>query len=339
MVSRLGMGATMKIAAALFLGTLINIGAANAQESPLTGYQVMTFPRTSIALGAKWLQDTGPNGVGTETANIDTAKGLSNVQITTSMKRALNFSIGTFLGLSGDRARSLDSKYTNLSIDRVKDVTKVAGLRSGERILYEAVKAGKIEIKGAKGTNAALKAAAEARGIPVALAMSSGNNSVLTLDGSDLYIAYKVMEVGPATSSTQRSPFTNYSTAFETRLAPYRVSRKSFNDANFCAQSFPAEPAAFVVVNEAQPDITGNFPTKEIYVLARAPSQEFPLDVTQTNNRIFARRLRVSYYPTGYWTTSNGRNVCMIDYPNGSNFVELTTSQFDLRVFVNPKGL
>lgn len=300
----------------------------------------MSLPRSTLPIGAMWLQSTGPNGSATSADNIENSESLSSAVMGKKLKQNVTAALGSYLGLSADRAKTLDVKYTDLKVDRVRDVAKVAGLSSGQRLLYAAVKASTIEINATSGTNATLRAAAEAKGIKAVLSAGSGNTSVLKLDGRNLYIAYRVMEIGRATTTETKASFVNTGGGFEAVAAPYKITRlDSFNQVSGCNNPSSLPQTRFSIVNEQQPDITGTFPTQEV-VVDPGIGRSFPLAATQTENTIFARRVTISYVPTfSRRTLPDGRNVCMLDYPDAVNFVSLTTSTFELKAFDKPSGL
>lgn len=322
------------IIVALALSTVSVPGFAKTVD-PLANYAALDFPRSGVPIGARWIQGTGPDGAATEGSNISHSSGLASMVLTSTLKRDMSFNLGRFLGLTAKKARNLNATYSALSVDRVADITRIEGLKPGGQILYEAIKAGKIEIKTDQSTGQTLKAAAEAKGIPIIGSAEAGNTATITLNGSDLYVAYRVMTVTTPTKNVVRSSFSNMASGFETEVGDFRVSRQQAG-AN-CDSG--TSPIPFQVINTATPDLSGSFPTKILNVSSGAVPQSFGWPVTQIGNQLQAVSLRISYAPSVRRFVQAGQHICFVDYPSDGNFVEVTTTVFTLQPLAKPSGL
>ena len=161
--------------------------------NPLAGYKSMSNPRSSVPVGAVWIQNSGPNGDSAESDNLQVDKGISSLSYTANSNPSLVLGLAEYFGLSANQTQDLVVTLKNIETTRVRDVFRL-NVSPGQNILYEALKAESISftIKSVAGAN--LGSNFEARGVPVTAKISGGNSTTVTIDGSGLYLAYRVMK-------------------------------------------------------------------------------------------------------------------------------------------------
>lgn len=188
-----------------FLAAIITIfpHCAQAQTGSLFDkYTVMVTPKADVPVGARWIPGVGPSGSGTE-ANVSVSAGAASSTVNSTTKKQMSLSVAQFLGFSGNSSQAINVTLESLEVHRVTDLTKLK-IKPGEQVLYEAIKAKKIVFKADDATAVGVKASATARGIPISADVSTGNDSAITLDGSNLFLAYQVIQLKPAKISTIR---------------------------------------------------------------------------------------------------------------------------------------
>jgi len=312
------------------------VPAASPNQNLFSNFVAMKLPQREIPVGAKWLPGIGPTGPGADMDNLVTSQSVSNKAITSTLKRQLTFSIGTFLGLDANRSQTLDATFGNLSIVRVSDLTKIRTVRAGDQLLYLAIKAGQISIKTDTGSAANLQAGAERKNVRVAVTASGGNTSVVTLDGSDLFIAYQVLQLG---KPQVRQTIVPHQGGEAILLGKYRF--------RFC-QCAPGNPVTVEWGNLGDVGTDGALITKRItFHPVTERLNEYPLDSDFSGNTITAARVRFLYRatqecsPLGGATTPAGvpSRICgPIKFPKADNKIVLTTTSFVLSPVARPDG-
>lgn len=154
-------------------------------------YHAMDQPRTDVPVGALWIQNYGPTGEGAAADNLETIKSLTGVAINNDLQLSLTAGLFTLFGLDPSYKNRVTAKFTDIAIVRVKDMAKLTGPSEEPRI-YEALKAGTITITTDNSIGLDLDAGARARGLPVLGRLDTGRNKSLTIDGRDMFIAYRV---------------------------------------------------------------------------------------------------------------------------------------------------
>lgn len=170
-----------------------------AQESVFRGFKALTVPRESVPVGAEWINGVGPNGSGVGQENVSVTRSLSEATFDRVFKQGLDLGILNYFQLTQNADSVSHIKYNDLTIHTVTDVTKV-NLVSGQAILYEYLKAGKISITTTKGLGATLKAKLNqwVEGLTVDVSASGGET--VTMSGDNLILAFRVFQIGKSKS-------------------------------------------------------------------------------------------------------------------------------------------
>lgn len=161
--------------------------------SVLADYKIMTNPRQNIPVGAPWLQNSGPNGTGAAPENIRVDAGISSMVFSSDQRASLEASLARFLSLNASQTDRLDVSYDDLAITRVEDIFQLA-VSPDSQILYEGVSAKKMTFNFSGGMGGGADANFEARGLPIVADVSAGQNRTITVNGENLFLAYRVME-------------------------------------------------------------------------------------------------------------------------------------------------
>lgn len=154
-------------------------------------YHAMDQPRTDVPVGALWIQNYGPTGEGAASDNLETIKSLTGVAINNDLQLSLTAGLFTLFGLDPSYKNRVTARFTDVTIVRVKDMAKLSGPPEEPRI-YEALKAGTITITTDNSIGLDFDAGARAHRLPVVGRADTGRNKSLTIDGRDMFIAYRV---------------------------------------------------------------------------------------------------------------------------------------------------
>lgn len=184
----------MRILAVLLLSAL-TITPVHAQSTGLfKDYDALATPRANLPIGAQWIPTVGPGGAGDPT-NVSITQGVSSNTLSTNVKKQIAFVLGNLLGIGGGSTTVTSVELSDIEIHRVADLSLLK-ISAGQQVLFEGVKAGKITMTVDKESALKLNANAAARGVPITASADMGNMRKVTLDGSNLFLAYQVISLG-----------------------------------------------------------------------------------------------------------------------------------------------
>lgn len=217
-------GSTLGVIGVLFAS---QAGAAVPDFVPTSGkifeeYHAMDQPRTDVPVGALWIQNYGPTGEGATADNLDTIKSLTGIAINRDLQISLTAGLFRLFGLDPSYKNRVTARFTDVSIVRVKDMAKLAGPPEEPRI-YEALKAGTITITTDNSIGLDLDAGARVRSLPVIGRADTGRNKSLTIDGQNMFIAYRVATLKSVQSKTEEVRLRSANGSAEAELFDYRI--------------------------------------------------------------------------------------------------------------------
>lgn len=153
------------------------------------GYVAINGPRADVPVGALWIDDFGPHGAGAGSDNLETVRGLSGITISKDFELKLTAGLLEFLGIAPGLRKNFVARFGDLSIVRVKDLTRLQGPASEPRII-EAIKAGTVSIT--SGSDLSLDLDKRNLNSPFATRLDSGKRGSFGIEGRDMFIAFKV---------------------------------------------------------------------------------------------------------------------------------------------------
>lgn len=187
----------------------------------LDGFKALSFPRTEIPIGATWIEGVGPNGDGADEKSLVVRSGMSSFSLTESQKLGLTASVSTMLGISSSAGNSLNVSYEDLKVQSVKDISNFS---QGQRVLYEGLKAGTIIVTYSSGLDATVKASLEKEKLPYNAEMTGSDKSTLKINGSNLFLAYRVVSLGGGSPSSTVKKFSMGSSNSKLDLGNYEFT-------------------------------------------------------------------------------------------------------------------
>lgn len=324
----------------MYLAALLVIGFGNlaaAQDYNLfKAYTALNLPRSSVPVGAKWIPGTGPTGPALPVDMLDTSTSLDATTIDASLERNLTFSIAKYLGLNAAQTAKINAKFTNLSIVRVNDLSRVTHVRAGEQILFEAIKAGTIKITTATDLAGTIEANAQTKGIDVVAKAGGEHATSITLDGRNLFVAYQVLSFDSGKASTKTVNHRGGDVIID---KTYRF--------RFC-QCTPGQVIHIEIQDLTAPRLDGTLDTQVIrFDPVSDRLIEYNLKPHFDGDKVTAARVFFRYLatqectPMGGMTDKNGNPVRLcgeIKYPKGQNSITLTRTAFKIHPVSNPGG-
>lgn len=183
------------------LACILPIAAAGCASAPAfvprpgevyQGFSAIADPKPEVAVGALWVQGYGPFGEGAAADNLVTLRGLSGFSATGDLQLSLTLGLGSLLHIDPQYRTKISARFSDLSVVRVKDVAKLSG-PSGQPRIYEALKAGTITVTADKSLGLDFDAQVKTSHFPVLGRGDTGRTQSLTIDGKDMYLAYRVV--------------------------------------------------------------------------------------------------------------------------------------------------
>lgn len=148
-------------------------------------YVALEMPRADVPVGALWVQDYGPSGEGAAADNLVTERSLTQVTISTDLQLSLTAGILNLFGLDPSLKNRLQARFGDLSVVRVKDMSKLSGPASETRI-YEAIKVGSITITTDNELGLRLETRVLGQNLPVVGRSDNGRRKSFSIDGKDI---------------------------------------------------------------------------------------------------------------------------------------------------------
>ncbi|MES2625266.1 MAG: hypothetical protein V4628_08300 [Pseudomonadota bacterium] len=206
--------------AAFGCASSLNTVKRSVGEVMPTGYKALSLPRRSIPVGALWRQGIGPEGNGVAAEYRESTQSISRLNVDQQFSADLKVSIINYLNLGPAFTNSLNVDISNLVIDRVVSLDELKG-SSGQEFLYEGLRAKDIKVSYSSQLDSAFKISAQSKGIPIILDGATNGQNNVTLDGSDLFIGYRVvrLEQGRVERRSKKLNFEG-----EATVEPYQVN-------------------------------------------------------------------------------------------------------------------
>lgn len=153
------------------------------------GFVAINGPRADVPVGALWIDGYGPHGEGGKPDNLETVRGLSGIAISRDLELSLTAGLLDLLGIDPALRKHFQARFSELSIVRVKDVSRLSG-PVGEPRIIEAMKAASILITSEQDFGLDLEKRSLAT--PFAGTLDSGSKRGFTIEGREMFIAMRV---------------------------------------------------------------------------------------------------------------------------------------------------
>ncbi len=146
-------------------------------------------PRSDVPVGALWIKGYGPTGEPAGTDNVETVRSLNGLTIDKNLQLSLGVGVLDLLGIDPKARDHYTAHFADLSIVRVKDITKLAGPKGEPRII-EALKAGSVTVS----SDSAIGLNAQKLGWQQGVDGNTTNDrsKSYSIEGHDMFIAIHV---------------------------------------------------------------------------------------------------------------------------------------------------
>lgn len=186
------------------------------------GFAALDEPRAEIPVGALWVQGYGSHGAGAAPDNLETVRGVSALAIGRSMQLSLTLGLLRFLGVDPLLRDQMSVRFTDVSIVRVKDLSKLEG-PTGEPRIVEALRAGSITVS----TDSSFSLNADGGGILDEIGTvgraNGGRTRTFALEARDMFVAMRVVTPRVARSGEKEVKLGRDSAA-EADVEGYRIA-------------------------------------------------------------------------------------------------------------------
>lgn len=202
------------------------VACSNFQQSAtrtaavLEDYKVLSTPKSDIRIGAVWRPGIGPDGSGLSGEELLVSKSIDSLTADKIFRQRVEASVYQLLGVSGELRRLSSLELENIEVVTVADLSQLK-VQPGNQLLYEAVRVGGIKIKTSQVYADDIRSMAMQRLGNSTIAMEGGGSGALSVSGANIYVAYRVVELGAAQVSVKRKRFTS---ARKQSLAGYEFS-------------------------------------------------------------------------------------------------------------------
>lgn len=187
------------------------------------GYVAINAPRPDVPVGALWIDGYGPTGNAASADNLETVRSLNGVTIDKGLQLALTAGLFSMFGIEPRLRDSYTARFTDLTIVRIKDVSRLAGPKGEPRII-EALKAASITIS----TDGEIGLSARTTGWQqrdIEGVSSNGRSRNYAIEGRNLFIAMRIATPKLVTGKERTLNITSTGTAeAAARIDDYLIS-------------------------------------------------------------------------------------------------------------------
>jgi len=138
----------LAISLALVLLPACAIAAPDFAPNPkqaFDGFVAINPPRADVPVGALWINGFGPTGDAAAKDNLETVRSINALNIDKNLQLSLSLGLLQLFGIDPKARDHYTAHFTDLSLIRVKDISKLPGV-AGEPRIIEALKAGSVTI-------------------------------------------------------------------------------------------------------------------------------------------------------------------------------------------------
>lgn len=320
----------------------------------LSGYKLLSNPRTGIPIGAVWYQGTGPNAEGAASENIVRDDGAAVLNFTQVQRRVLAANVASFIGLTGVQAKHLIVDLSDLKVVRVKDIFQV-GVTPDDSVLYEGISAGRMTFRYRRRLGLDLGSRFAAKGIPVDAKLTTGNIESVTVDGTDLYLAYRVLKFvhlnrDESAVMTDGTPDRMTIHARGLRLTADASAMKQCGhaeDVEDVKRCIADAPIKITIMDPNLTTISGRAFTKDITVrIGQGVTQPFTIPLRKENElatgTVFvARYIQFNIPMPKLWppvASDDGSPAVHIQFIPGAKSGTLTETSYEMRELADPRA-
>lgn len=148
-------------------------------------------PKPDVPVGALWVAGYGPVGEGAAADNLVTERSLSAITFDSDFQASLTLGLLKFLDLDPSLRTKVTARFTDLTIVRIKDWSRLSGPAEQPR-LYEALRAGTISVTSTSDVGLDIENRAISQNLPVFGRGTTGVARTFNIDGKDLIFAIHV---------------------------------------------------------------------------------------------------------------------------------------------------
>ncbi|MFC3356438.1 hypothetical protein [Sphingobacterium zeae] len=308
-------------------------GQTQGMKNPFDGYKFIPMPKSNLNIGSEWLSGQGPIDQGLPIQDLEQVNGLSSINFDSESKFNIDLK-SKLLNIIGLDASYNSLKKYNLIIDsavivRVNNLNKLKWT-SGTTYLYEGIKVKGFTLVANEGIidTISIKLDKVKNSLEISPNQGYSNKNNVSLKGSGLFIAYKLLKFGSVNSLVLND--VNYNTtkvAKTTReniknISPldYKINLKSLEIANDYRLTIYPERMYALKNYEDENQYKDELKKKDIWTdTDHSPYWDWVL-VIEHNNHLINGKPKITKYKMGSYILDNNGNKT---YNHGDFSVQL----------------
>jgi hypothetical protein len=165
-------------------------------------YTALHELRSNVPVGALWIPGHGPYGEGASPENLVIEPGLSEITIDNNLQASFTAGFLKFLDLDPSYRSKVTARFGDLSVVRIKDMSKLAEPSGAPRI-YAGLKAATITISVVQDASLDIEAKLAGSDLNVVAKGTAGRAHTFTIDGKDMFLAIQVATFAEAQSAAR----------------------------------------------------------------------------------------------------------------------------------------
>lgn len=213
------------------------------------GFVAINAPRPEVPVGALWIDGFGPTGEAASPDNLETVRSINGMTIDSNLQLSLTAGLFNLIGIDPRFRDRFSARFSDLTIVRVREISKLSGPR-GEPRIVEAIKAASVTVS----TDGEIGLNARAIGWQlrnVSAETTNGRTRGSTMEGRDLFIAMRVATLRLVLSKERRLELTRNDNERFARLDDFRIAVRAGQCGNTSTCAEP--PSAGVIKMSSHP--------------------------------------------------------------------------------------
>jgi hypothetical protein len=202
----------MKALFTLFAILYSNLLFSQQLQNVLEGYSISKIPTNRSIVGSKWVSGLGATTVGIPEDQLTISQSLNNLSLDNVNEGSLKLALLSNLGLSGFSTDELSVVFNKLEVYTINDLYNIP-LVKGEKIVYSSIKAESFDLIFNKELSANINAKLPKEYLNWSSEIDYNNKKRLSIDGSDLFVAHKIVELNKVVTQKKKKKFYRGNTA------------------------------------------------------------------------------------------------------------------------------
>lgn len=267
---------------------IINNCYSQQLKNVLDGYTISKIPTQKSIVGAKWVTDLGATMEGLPETDLTIAQSLNQISIDKENQGYLGLALLSSLGLTGYASNDLNVIFNKLEVYTIKNLYQLP-LSKGEKIVFSSIKVASFDLEFNKQIAASVLAKLPQNNISVDAEVDYGSKKRITINGSNLFIAHKIIKIDNIKSKTVSKKLKN----------SFSVKKIMDYDVNFNVDKLTSY-ASNKTVEEIGLEKYNNLKALDLYIQKYSLKENINVNIMSTSrgnlsSGIFNENLKICY--------------------------------------------